>query len=79
MAAPDDIEERLDALQRESETRRNELKAIAASLPDATSRRAYLSSMVRGIAAAPDKSTVAKRVVLKVLRTPADLIRSLRS
>lgn len=75
----DDIEQRLDALQRASEERRAELRAIAATLPEATSRRAYLASMARGIASAPDKPTVAKRVVAKLLRTPVDLVRSLRS
>lgn len=72
----DDIEARLDELQRESEARSDELKAIAAELPDATSRRAYLTSMVRGVAEAPDKKTVAKRTARKLLRTPIDLIRS---
>jgi cell division septum initiation protein DivIVA len=74
----DDVEARLDALQTESQQRRAELRAIAAELPQATSRRAYLSAMVRGLADAPDKPIVAKRVVLKVVRTPVDLIRSLR-
>lgn len=77
--APDEIELRLDALEAESKQRREELKALAAALPEATSRRAYLSAMAKGIAAAPDKPTVAKRVVGKVLRAPADLVRSLRS
>lgn len=75
----DDIEQRLDALQRASEDRRAELRAIAATLPEATSRRAYLASMARSVASAPDKPTVAKRVVAKLLRTPVDLVRSLRS
>ena len=74
----DDVEARLDALQEASQERRAELRAIAAELPHATSRRAYLSAMVRGIAGAPDKPTVAKRVLLKAVRTPIDLIRSLR-
>jgi hypothetical protein len=33
---------------------------------------------VRGIADAPDKPTVARRAVTKVLRAPADLVRALR-
>jgi hypothetical protein len=69
------IEERLDELQRESNVRRAELKAIAAELPEATSRRAMLTSMVRSVADAPDKPMVVKRTVLKVLRTPADVVR----
>lgn len=75
---PSDIEARLDALEAESKQRRDELKAIAASLPEATSRRAYLSAMVRGVADAPDKPTVARRVVGKVLRAPVDLVRARR-
>lgn len=74
-ASADDIEARLDALQRDSKARHDELKAIAAALPEATSRRAYLTSMVRGIADAPDKPTVVKRTVVKLLRTPVDLFR----
>ena len=74
----DPIEQRLDELERASKARQVELKQIAAALPEATSRRAYLSAMVRGIGAAPDKPTVAKRVVAKVLRTPFDIVRSLR-
>lgn len=72
-----DVEALLDQLQRESLDRRAELRAIAAQLPEATSRRALIASMFASIAAAPDKPTVAKRVILKVLRTPADLVRRL--
>lgn len=73
-----DLEAQLDELQRESEARRSELKAIALELPEATSRRALVTSMFRSVAAAPNKSTVAKRAALKVLRTPADLVRRAR-
>lgn len=78
-ADPAEVEARLDALERESQERRAELRRLAADLPAATSRRAYLSAMVRGVADAPDKPTVAKRVLLKIVRTPADLVRSRRS
>jgi cell division septum initiation protein DivIVA len=78
-ATIDDIEARLDELQRESQERRAELRALAADLPQATSRRAVLASMVRSVRDAPDKPVVVKRVVLKVLRAPADIVRSLRS
>ena len=77
-AAHGDVEARLDELQRQSQERRAELRALAADLPQATSRRAVLSAMVRSLAEAPDKPIVAKRVALKVLRAPADLVRSLR-
>ena len=73
------IEERLDELQRESQERRTELRALAAELPIATSRRAYLTAMVRSVSDAPDKPTVVKRVLRKIARTPADLVRSRRS
>ena len=73
-----DVEARLDALQRESEARRAELRALAATVPAATSRRAYLAAMARGVVDAPDKPLVAKRVVLKALRTPAELWRRRR-
>lgn len=72
------LEQRLDTLERESQDRRAELRRLAAELPQATSRRALVTSMVRSIAEAPDKVTVAKRVSLKVARTPADLVRRAR-
>ena len=75
LADLEEIEARLDELQREAETRRAELKELAAALPEATSRRAYLGAMVRGIADAPDKPMVAKRVVLKALRAPSEFVR----
>lgn len=71
-----DIEARLDALEQESKQRRDELKALAVSLPEATSRRAYLTAMVRGIADTPDKPIVLRRVVSKALRAPVDLVRA---
>lgn len=70
------IEARLDALEQESKARRDELKALAASLPEATSRRAYLTAMVRGIADAPDKPNVVRRVIFKALRAPVELVRA---
>ena len=72
-----DVEAILDELQRESLERRAELRALAAQLPEATSRRALITSMFASVAAAPDKPTVAKRVLLKSLRTPVDLVRRL--
>jgi len=74
-----DVASRLDELQRESQARQAELRALAADLPQATSRRAVLASMWRSIVDAPDKPTVLRRVTLKLLRAPADLVRSLRS
>jgi hypothetical protein len=73
------IEQRLDELQRESEARRAELRALAARLPAATSRRALVRSMASSVVRAPDKRRVAKRVMLKVARTPVDLVRRSRA
>lgn len=73
------IEAQLDELQRESQERRAELRALAAELPEVTSRRALVTSMFRSVAEAPDKPLVAKRVVLKVARTPSDVVRRLRT
>jgi hypothetical protein len=73
------IEQRLDELQRESEARRSELRALAAQLPEATSRRALVRSMASSVVHAPDKPQVAKRVLLKVARTPVELVRRRRA
>ena len=73
------IHARLDELQRESEERRAELRALAAALPAATSRRALVRSMTLSVVRAPDKPLVAKRVTLKILRTPLELLRRLRA
>ncbi len=64
------IEARLDELQAESRLRQAELKALAEALPEVTSRRAMTKSMVASIVHAPNKPLVAKRVILKMLRTP---------
>lgn len=68
-----EIEQRLHELQRESQERRRELLALAAALPEVTSRRALVRSMAASIVRAPNKPLVAKRVVLKVLRQPVEL------
>lgn len=73
------VERRLDELQLESEVRRAELRALAAELPEATSRRALVRSMFASVVHAPDRPLVAKRVVLKLLRTPSDLYQRLRT
>jgi len=73
------IEARLDEMQRESEQRRRELRDIAAALPQATSRRLLVKQMTRDLLTAPDRVSVAKRGVLKVLRTPTDALHRLRA
>lgn len=74
----DAVEQRLDDLQRESEQRRTELRTLAAQLPEATSRRALVRSMASSVIHAPDRPLVAKRLALKLARTPADLLRRVR-
>lgn len=74
-----EIERRLDELQHESQQRRRELQELAAALPAATSRRALVRSMAASVVAAPDKPLVAKRVVLKILRQPTELVRRVRA
>ena len=76
---PGAIEARLDQLQRESDTRRAELRELAAALPKATSRRALVRSIAASVVHAPNKPLVAKRTILKALRTPLDLWRRLRA
>lgn len=74
-----DVEELLDQLQRESQERRRELQELAAELPAATSRRALVRSMFASVADAPDKPLVLKRIGLKILRQPAELVRRIRA
>jgi hypothetical protein len=74
-AAAVDVADELDRLARESAARQRELLAIAAQLPAAVSRRSLLRQMVRDLGRAPDKPEVARRVVVKALRTPGDLYR----
>jgi hypothetical protein len=71
------IEERLDALQRESEERRQELRRIAAELPAAMSRTALLRGMVAEVRHAPNKGEIARRAAAKAARAPRKLARIL--
>ena len=73
------MEAKLDELQRASDARREELKALAAAMPEATSRRLLVKQMISEIVHAPDRTSVAKRAILKVLRAPTDLVRRVRS
>jgi hypothetical protein len=70
------VEAELDRLRQESVRRQEELRVIAARLPAALSRRTVLRQMVADVVHAPDRGRVARRVVLKVLRTPVDLGRA---
>ncbi len=75
----DDLEAELLELRDESAARSAELRALAAELPQVTSRRAQLKAIAASVAKAPDRPTVAKRALLKALRTPRDLVRKLRA
>ena len=72
------VEEQLDALQRESERRRAELREIAAQLPEALSRRAILRRIAGDVRHAPDKGDLAGRAVRKAGRTVRHAARTLR-
>ena len=65
----------LEELRAESRRRQAELRQLAAALPPAQSRRQLVAQMFSDLAHAPDKAGVARRVVVKILRTPVDLIR----
>ena len=73
------IEEQLDELQRQSERRRQELRAIAAQLPAAVSRRAVLRAMAVDFRYAPGKADVFRRGLLKLARAPGVAYRRIRS
>jgi hypothetical protein len=70
-----EIEAELDALQRESEARRTELRAIAAELPAVLSRRALFTAAARDLRAAPDKGMILRRGLRKLGRAPRALWR----
>jgi hypothetical protein len=67
----------LARLEAESEARRNELRAIAAQLPAALSRRALLRSMATDLRTAPNKPEIAWRLVRKLVRAPRAAVRRL--
>ena len=70
----DAVMEQIDELRAASREREAVLRDIAAQLPAAVSRRAVLTAMVKDLRSVPDRGSVAKRVVAKILRTPAELI-----
>lgn len=74
----DSVEEVLDRLQRESEARRAELRAIAAQLPEARSRREVIATMARDARANADVGDIVKRAFRKLVRAPQAVGRRLR-
>jgi hypothetical protein len=68
----------LDDLQRESQARQDELKAIAALLPATVSRKATLKAAVHDLRRAPNKGMIVTRGFRKLLRIPSGTARRLR-
>lgn len=66
----DDVLRALDALEAESNARREELKRIAAQLPAAMSRRQVLRSLASDLRHAPRKGEIVRRGLLKLARAP---------
>jgi hypothetical protein len=61
---------RLDELEAQSNARRDELKAIAAQLPETISRRALLRAVIDDLRYSPQKGAIAKRAAYKAARAP---------
>ncbi len=76
---PNEIEARLDALERASDERRAELRSVLDDLPAALSRRALVSAAITDARAAPDKGAIVTRGLRKVGRMPAALWRRARA
>lgn len=66
---------RLDELEAESRQRRDQLRDLLASVPDAVSRRAVVKSMATEIDELPQLGLLAKSVALRVARRPVRLLR----
>ncbi len=76
---PQDIEARLDALERASDERRAELRAVLDDLPAALSRRALVTAAITDARAAPDKGAIVARGVRKLGRIPGAAWRRVRA
>jgi hypothetical protein len=61
---------RLDELEAQSNARREELKAIAAQLPETISRRALVRAVIDDLRYSPQKGAIAKRAAYKAARAP---------
>lgn len=76
---PDEIEARLDALERASDDRRAELRRVLDDLPATLSRRALVSAAVEDLRTAPDKGAIVVRGLRKLGRIPGSLWRRARA
>jgi hypothetical protein len=66
----DEVLKRLDALEAESNSRREELRQIAAELPATVSRRALVRSIVVDFRRSPNKGAIVRRSFSKLLHAP---------
>ena len=76
---PREIEQRLDALERASDARRAELRALLDDLPAALSRRALVSAAIADAREAPDKGAIVVRGLRKLGRIPRAVWRRVRA
>ena len=67
---PHEITARLDALERASDERRAELRAVLDDLPAALSRRALVTAVITDAREAPDKGAIVARGLRKLARIP---------
>ena len=65
-----DVLRRLDALETESNARREELRAIATDLPATVSRRALIRAMMHDLRHSPNKGAIMRRGASKVIHAP---------
>jgi hypothetical protein len=75
--SPTSFDERLRALEVESDRRTDELKSLAAEVPAAMSRRSLVASVVADLRNAPNKGEIVVRGGRKLLRLPGALVRRL--
>lgn len=75
--SPTSFDERLRALEVESDRRTDELKSLAAEVPAAMSRRSLLASAGADLRNAPNKGEIVVRGGRKLLRLPRALVRRL--
>jgi len=76
---PQEIAARLDALERASDERRAELRAVLDDLPAALSRRSLVSAAIADARSAPDKGAIVTRGLRKAGRMPAAAWRRVRA
>lgn len=76
---PTEIEARLDALERASDERRAELRAVLDDLPAALSRRALVAAVISDARSAPDKGAIVTRGLRKIARMPGAAWRRARA